>query len=183
MAVAARTGLDNVIHGRATDGAIVRRTGEAPIEFHPEFESGMDWETFIGEVQNRGQLSSREDAVTATRITLATLSQRIEPGAAENLAAQLPGEVGRHLSKVDTVESFAWDEFVDRIVEKGNYTEDERPDAVHHARVVMDVVDDAVTGSEIENLRDQISSADDWNELFALVDQEEKPVDEAQRSK
>lgn len=142
----------------------------------------MDYDTFLGEVQNRGQLSSREDAVTATRITLETLSQRIIPDEAENLAAQLPREVGIFLADVDTVEQFEWDEFVDRIVEKGQYTEDERADAVHHARVVMDVVDDAVTGNTLENLRDQISSADDWNDLFALVDQEEKPVSEEQRS-
>lgn len=142
----------------------------------------MDYDTFLGEVQNRGQLSSREDAVTATRITLETLSQRILPDEAENLAAQLPREVGIFLAGVDTVEQFEWDEFVDRIVEKGQYTEDQRTDAVHHARVVMDVVDDAVTGNTLENLRDQISSADDWNDLFALVDQEEKPVSEEQRS-
>ncbi|WP_255647817.1 hypothetical protein [Natrinema zhouii] len=41
----------------------------------------------------------------------------------------------------------------------------------------MGVVDNA-----IENLRDQISSADDWNELFVLVDQEEKIITEEQRS-
>ena len=46
----------------------------------------------------------------------------------------------------------------------------------------MDVVQDAGTAGEIEDLRDQISSADEWNELFELVDQEEKPVDEEQRS-
>lgn len=142
----------------------------------------MDYDTFIGEVQNRGQLSSREDAVRATRITLETLSQRIEPGAAENLGSQLPREIGRFLDKVDAVESFEWNEFVDRIVEKGEYSpEDERGDAVHHARVVMDVVEDAVTVGAIEDLRDQISSADDWNELFVLVDQEEKSVEEEQR--
>lgn len=143
----------------------------------------MDYDTFIGEVQNRGQLSSREDALRTTRITLETLSQRIEPDGAENLGAQLPEEVGRFLSQVDTGETFEWNEFIDRIVEKGNYNlEDERADAVHHTRVVMDVVADAVTVSAIENLRDQISSADDWNELFVLVDQEEKTVDEEQRS-
>lgn len=142
----------------------------------------MDYDTFIGEVQNRGQLSSREDAVRVTRITFETLSQRIEPGAAENLGAQLPEEIGRDLAKVDTVETFEWNEFIDRIVEEGNYTEDERGDAVHHARVVMDVVDDAATVGAIEDLRDQISSADDWNELFVLVDQEEKPVDDDQRA-
>lgn len=143
----------------------------------------MDYDTFIGEVQNRGQLSSREDAVRATRITLETLSRRIEPGEAENLGAQLPKEIGRHLSKVDEVERFDWDEFVDRIVEEGEYNpEDERGDAVHHARVVMDVVDEAVTAGAIEDVRDQIAPADDWNELFVLVDQDEPPVEEEQRS-
>ncbi|WP_227377783.1 DUF2267 domain-containing protein [Haladaptatus halobius] len=143
----------------------------------------MDYNTFIGEVQNRGQLSSREDAVQTTRITLEALSQRIEPGGAENIAALLPDEVGHHLSKIDTVESFEWDEFIDRIVEKGDYSpEDERGDAVHHARVVMDVVGDAVTVGAMEDLRDQISSTGEWNELFVLVDQEEKPVDEEQRT-
>jgi uncharacterized protein (DUF2267 family) len=143
----------------------------------------MDYDTFIGEVQNRGQLSSREDAVRATRITLETLSQRIGPDEAEDLGAQLPEEIGRFLSKVDTIERFDWNEFIDRIIEKGEYNpDDERGDVVHHTRVVMDVVQDAGTAGEIEDLRDQISSADKWNELFELVDQEEKPVDEEQRS-
>ncbi|WP_101296775.1 DUF2267 domain-containing protein [Halegenticoccus soli] len=136
----------------------------------------MDYDAFIGEVQNRAQLSSREDAVRATRITLETLSRRIKPGAAENLAAQLPEKIGRHLSKVGTVETFEWNEFVGRVVEKRDYNpEDERGDAVHHSRAVMDVVAEAVTVGVIEELRDQISSADDWNELFVLVDQDEKP--------
>ena len=143
----------------------------------------MDYDTFIGEVQNRGQFASREDAVRATRITLETLSQRIGPDEAEDLGAQLPEEIGRFLSKVDTVERFDWNEFIDRIIEKGKYNpEDERGDAVHHTRVVIDVVQDAGTVGEIEDLRDQISSADNWNELFVLADQEEKPVDEEQRS-
>lgn len=142
----------------------------------------MDYDTFIGEVQNRGQLSSREDAVRATRIALETLGRRIEPGAAENLAAQLPAEIGRFLAESGDVERFDWNEFVDRVVEAGAYTpDDERGDAVHHTRVVMDVVDDAVSVGALEDVRDQISSADEWNELFVLVDQEEEPIDEEQR--
>jgi uncharacterized protein (DUF2267 family) len=143
----------------------------------------MDYDTFIGEVQNRAQLSSREDAVQITRITLETFSHRIEPGEADNIAAQLPEEVARHLSKVDTVENFDWDEFVDRIIEMGAYgSENEYGDAVYHARVVMDVVDDAVTAGAIEDVHDQLSSADGWDELFVLVEQDEKPVSEEQRS-
>lgn len=143
----------------------------------------MDYDTVVGEVQNRAQLDSREDALRAARITLETVSERIDPGAAENVAAQLPDEIGRHLSKVDEVETFDWDEFVSRIEEKGDYDpEDETADAVHHARVVMDVVDDAVTGDTLEeDVRAELPDDDDWAELFALVDQDEKPVDEEQR--
>lgn len=42
----------------------------------------------------------------------------------------------------------------------------------------MDGVNEAVTAGAIEDPRHQISPADDWNELFALVDQEGKSVDE-----
>lgn len=142
----------------------------------------MDYDTFIGEVQNRAQLDSREDALRAARITLETVSERIDPGAADDVAAQLPDEIGRHLSKVDVVESFDWDEFVSRVEEKGGYDpEDETADAVHHARVVMDVVDDAVTGSALDDVRTELPDDDDWENLFELVDQDEKPVDEEQR--
>lgn len=140
----------------------------------------MDYDTFVGEVQNRAQLPSREDAVRVIRITLETFSERLEPGAADNLAAQLPDEIGRHLSKVDEVEGFGWDEFVDRIVEKGGYDpDDEAADAVHHARSVIDVVEEATTAGELEDVRAQLP--EEFEELFVLADQAEKPVEEEQR--
>lgn len=141
----------------------------------------MDYSTFIGQVQNRAELPSQEDAVRVTRITLETLSRRIDPNEAEDLAAQLPEEIGRHLAKVDDLESFSWEEFVERIAQKGAYGDDEVADAVHHARVVMDVVDEAITGNELENVRGQLPDDEDWDELFALAEQETPPVDEEQR--
>ena len=62
-------------------------------------------------MQNRAQLSSRGDVVAATRVTLETLSRRIEPGFAANPGAQLPEEVARHLTQVDDVERFDWEVF------------------------------------------------------------------------
>ena len=50
----------------------------------------MDHDSFIGEVQNRAELASRGEALSATRATLETLGERIEEGQATNLAAQLP---------------------------------------------------------------------------------------------
>jgi len=116
-----------------------------------------------------------------TRITLETLSRRIDPNEADDLAAQLPEEIGRQLAKVDELESFSWEEFVERIAEKGEYAVDEVAGAVHHARVVMDVVDEAITGNQLENVRGQLPDDEDWDELFALAEQETPPVDEEQR--
>lgn len=159
----------------------VRAVATAPMEIRPQRQDAMDYDTFVGEVQNRAQLPSREDAVRVIRVVLETVSERVDPAGAENVAAQLPDEIGRHLEKVDTVESFSWDEFVDRVVEKGDYdAENEAGDAVHHARVVVDVVDDAVSGTALEDLRDQLPGGE-WAELFELAEQEEPPVDQEQR--
>ncbi len=140
----------------------------------------MDYDTFVGEVQNRAQLPTREDAVRVTRITLETLSERLDPGEAGNLAAQLPEEIGHHLAKVDDVEGFDYQEFVDRMVEKGGYDPDETADAVHHARSVLDVVEEATSAGELDDVRTQLP--EEFEELFVLVDQPEKPVEEEQRS-
>lgn len=48
----------------------------------------MQYDNFIGEVQHRAQLDSREAALSVSRATLTTLSERIQPGEAENLGAQ-----------------------------------------------------------------------------------------------
>jgi uncharacterized protein (DUF2267 family) len=56
----------------------------------------MRHDEFIGEVQHRVKLPSRGDAERATRATLETLGERL--GAPDNHAAQLPPEIGRHLT-------------------------------------------------------------------------------------
>lgn len=62
----------------------------------------MQHDEFIGQVQAKAKLSSRGDAERATRVTLETLRQRIPQGLANNLAAQLPQEIGHHL------EAYSW---------------------------------------------------------------------------
>lgn len=77
----------------------------------------MEYDDFIGEVQHRAQLGSREDALRTSRATLTTLGERIQEGEAGNLAAQLPKELGRHVEKSEEVESFPYQEFIDRVAE------------------------------------------------------------------
>lgn len=121
----------------------------------------MQYDEFVGEVQNRARLPSRGDAVRAIQATLETLAERIALGEASDLAAQLPPELGTYLRDVEKTERFAVDEFFLRVAAKETA---DLPDAVHHARAVIDVLQEAVTPGEIDDLRAQLP--DDYNPLF-----------------
>ncbi|WP_436343785.1 DUF2267 domain-containing protein [Natronorubrum sp. FCH18a] len=136
----------------------------------------MQYDDFIGEVQHRAQLDSREAALSSSRATLTTLSERIQPGEAENLGAQLPEELGRFLEEVDEVERFAFDEFVDRVAEREEIGDDDAADAAFHAQVVVDVVEEAVTEGALEDLKEQLPDDEGYDELFEIAEHEESPA-------
>ena len=133
----------------------------------------MHFDQFLGAVQNRARLDSNGAALRVTRLTLTTLSERIQPDEADDMAAQLPMEIDRFVSEVDTVESFSFEEFVDRLVERGDYDDDERADAVFHAQAVMDVVSEAVDENELRQVRDQLAQKQGWDQLFEIAEQGE----------
>ena len=113
----------------------------------------MKYDRFIKEVQSRARLSSPEEAVRATRATLSTLSERITEGEANNLAAQLPDEVAYLMGDPDYGQRFGLDEFFNKVSEKEG---SRMQDAVYHARVVMEFLGDAVTGSELDDVKAQL---------------------------
>lgn len=117
----------------------------------------MDHDEFIGRVQQRAQLGSRGEAERATRATLETVGERISDGAADNLAAQLPQEIGEHLRRVastqaGTGERFSVDDFFQRVTGREGV---DQPDAVFHSRVVLEVTDEATTGALMTKVREQ----------------------------
>ncbi|WP_265111739.1 DUF2267 domain-containing protein [Halosolutus halophilus] len=136
----------------------------------------MKYDGFIGEVQHRAQLDSREAALGTSRVTLTTLSERIDPGLAENLGAKLPEKLGRFREEVDDVERFAFDEFVDRVVEREDIGEVEPADAAFHAQVVVDVVDEAVTEGALQDVEDQPPDGEGYENLFEIADAEGSPT-------
>lgn len=126
----------------------------------------MKHDEFIGQVQDRARLSSRGDAERATRATLETLAERMADGAAQNLAAQLPHEIGEHLRRQaqqqeGTGERLSVDEFLDRVTEREGV---DKPEAVFHARVVMEVTDEATTGGLMPKVREQFPG--EFDRLF-----------------
>lgn len=121
----------------------------------------MQYDEFVGEVQNRARLPARGETVRAIQAALETLAERIAPGEADDLAAQLPPELGTFLRDVDTTERFSVDDFFLRVAAKESA---DVPDAVHHVRAVMAVLQEAVTTGELEDIRAQLP--DEYEPLF-----------------
>ncbi len=122
----------------------------------------MEYDRFIGHVQHRAELGTFEGAVTATRATLQTLGRRLAGGAPGNLAAQLHKEIGRYLTEQEgQQESFSLDEFFDRVCKEEGV---DLPQSVYHARVVVEVLREAVGDATVNKIREQLP--DDWARLF-----------------
>lgn len=114
----------------------------------------MRYDEFIGQVQHRGRMATRQAAEAATRATLETLGERLTAGAADDLAAQLPPELGAHLRRrregLETRDLDTWLRTVARREEAG------RPEAAYHARVVLDVLRDAVSPGQVDKAMAQL---------------------------
>ena len=121
----------------------------------------MKGEQFIAEVRNLAELDTNEDAQKAIRATLETLRERLVGNEPADLAAQLPPEIAPFVEGVGGREAFSVDEFYDRVAQKEG-TESE--EAVKHARAVATVLQTAVTGGELDDVRSQLGN--DYEELF-----------------
>jgi uncharacterized protein (DUF2267 family) len=119
----------------------------------------MQHDAFIGQVQQRARLGSRGEAERATRAVLETLGDRIPEGQADNLAAQLPQELGDHLRRTEifggqgTGIRFGLDEFISRVSQRSGF---DGPKAAYTSRVVLEVVDEAVQGGLMQKVRDDL---------------------------
>ncbi|MBW3625321.1 MAG: DUF2267 domain-containing protein [Armatimonadetes bacterium] len=127
----------------------------------------MKYDEFVGQVQQRARLGSSGEAVTAIRSTLETLGQRLAGGAAGNLAAQLPQEIGRYLTESPggTGERLGLDDFYMMVSVRESR---ELPEAVFHAKAVMAVLKEAVSDGEWEKIRAQFP--DEYDPLFEGVE-------------
>jgi uncharacterized protein (DUF2267 family) len=119
----------------------------------------MQYDEFIGLVQNRARLSSRGDAARATRAVLETLGERIPEGLADNLAAQLPHKIGEHLRRTEvhagagTGERFDRSDFIARVAGRAGVREQQAADLT---RAVAEVIDEATQGGLMAKLADSL---------------------------
>ncbi len=122
----------------------------------------MRYDEFINAVVDKGAAPDRQSAERITRATLETLGERIDGGEATDLASQLPPEMsGWVTSRTDAAESYDLDEFIRRIEQRADGAAGQPRQA---AGTVMDVLSEAVTGGQIDHVRQQLPS--DYMELF-----------------
>ena len=127
----------------------------------------MNYDDFMGQVQHRLELAKTSEAVRATRVVLTTLGERLQAGEAEDLASPLPMEIDRFLTEAESGQRFSFEEFVDRVAERGG---EDRPEAIYHAKVVVGLLAEVVPEGEMTQVRDQLP--DDYEALFEIVDRE-----------
>ncbi len=124
----------------------------------------MQFHDFLGEVQNKAKLSSLDEALKATRATLTTLAERLEGEQPSAVAAQLPDEIGIFLTGENSGkgERFDSDEFSRRVSEKEGVGLNA---GIWHARAVLDVLSQAVSAGELDDVKAQLP--DDYLRFFS----------------
>jgi uncharacterized protein (DUF2267 family) len=118
-------------------------------------------EQFIAEVRNLAELDNDEEARKAIGATLETLKVRLAGEEPSDLAAQLPPEIAPYVEGEGGRESFSVEEFYERVARKEGASNDE---AIRHARAVATVLQTAVMGGELEDIRSQLGNG--YEELF-----------------
>jgi uncharacterized protein (DUF2267 family) len=121
----------------------------------------MKGEQFIAEVKNLAELDSNEEAQKTVRATLETLRERLAGNEPADLAAQLPPEIAPFVEGTGGREAFSVQEFYARVAHKEGT---ESGEAVKDARAVATVLQTAVTGGALEDVRSQLGN--DYEELF-----------------
>ena len=114
----------------------------------------MKHDTFIGRVWHRTRLNSRGDAERAAH---ARLSERLARGEADDLAAHLPPELGEHLRSGEAAlgERFSLEAFFRRVSLRESV---DLPDALFHARAVIEATSQAVSKGEMDDGYAQLPS-------------------------
>jgi uncharacterized protein (DUF2267 family) len=123
----------------------------------------VEHDELIGQVRHRARLSSWGDAERATQATLATLGECMPEELADNLAAELPREIGWHLRRPAGSNGLAdgqfdRQEFIARVAARAGVRQQL---AACLARTVFEVVGEASEGDVmakvVESLPDDIA--------------------------
>lgn len=128
----------------------------------------MDENEFYGRVQERGQLTSTDEAQVATEAVLETLGETLTGGEAEDVARQLPTAFQDAIGRSDhDGAGYDRDAFVNAVGERLRGTDLDQSNADAHAQAVTDAVAASLTDGELDDLTAQLN--DDLVPLFENV--------------
>jgi uncharacterized protein (DUF2267 family) len=127
----------------------------------------MQYDEFIQRVQIEGEINDSEEALRATEAVLGTLGEFIYRTEQAQLAAQLPRGIREFLTSrpaeqsKDEVPRLSLEQFYNRVGARMNAR---YPHAVKAAHAVTEVLMDAVSRGEIEDIKRELPQ--DFGKLF-----------------
>lgn len=124
----------------------------------------MTFREFLAAVREQGGYGDPRETLTVTEAVLTTLGERLQPSAADHLADQLPTELAEILmDAADNAPGRTWGvhEFVRQVAEA---TGDDGETARVHARAVLTVLAETISGGERNKLISQLPAG--YAELF-----------------
>jgi uncharacterized protein (DUF2267 family) len=137
----------------------------------------MQFDNFMGEVQHRARLSSKGEAGRVTEAVLRTLAERLSRDEVKDLASQLPLEIAGYLFADAYSVRMSLDEFFKIVSMRGGF---DLPESIYHVRVVLEVLQEAVSPGEIADIRAQLPP--EWAPLFESGSQGQMQMEEATKS-
>ena len=123
----------------------------------------MQYSEFIQQVKSQIGVESDDQAKQVVEATLETLGERLSLTEQENLAAQLVNELKDMLLKRTDVHSYDLEEFYNRVSARADIG---YPDAVKRSQAVVEVLTNAITQGEIEDILSEVD--EDFGELFGI---------------
>ena len=121
----------------------------------------MSYGDFVDQVRRQAGLDSNDEAERVTAAALETLGERVYRTEREDLGAQLPMQLRKYLFKRLDTEPFELEEFYNRVSSRADVG---YPAAVELSRVVMGVLQKAVSAGELEDVLSELP--DNFRELF-----------------
>jgi uncharacterized protein (DUF2267 family) len=127
----------------------------------------VKYDQFVSVVRDRGEYGSAAEAATVAKSVLRVFAGRIDPGEADDLAAQLPAPLDEAVRSgtQDAADGYGVEEFCRRIARRTGA----RPSTAEwDASAVLSTVADAITGGELNQLLTQLPSG--YATLFGKTD-------------
>ncbi len=125
----------------------------------------MEYAEFITHVQSLAQSESREEVERAVFATLETINECIPAEEAQNLAIQLPQELGDYLQgqEGEVSQNFHLEEFISRTSQRENLAP---TTAAMHVRAVFAVLQNAIPPDKFAKFHAILSH--DYQQLFTI---------------